>query len=69
MGPNILVVQPQYNRVSTGNIVWGKCGVNLQDRLAKATKQSSQCPDLLYDTNVVNDLFEYLGWKTPSSQR
>ena len=50
LGPYILFTTP-YTCSTTDfnycNIVWGNCGVTLQDKLQKTAKQSSPCFDLL----------------------
>ena len=60
------LVQPHFNYC---NIVWGNCGVTLQDKLQKLQKRAAHVLTYSnYDADV-NNLFELLGSKTLVSQR
>ena len=63
------LVQPHFNYC---NIVWGNCGVTLQEKLQKLQKLQNRATRVLtyfnYDAHV-NNLFELLRWKSLVSQR
>ena len=60
------LVQPHFNYC---NIVWGNCGVTLQDKLQKLQNTAARVLTYSnYDADV-NNLFELLGWKSLVSQR
>ena len=60
------LVQPHFNYC---NIVWGNCGVTLQDKLQKLQNRAARVLTYSnYDADV-NNLFELLGWKSLVSQR
>ena len=55
------LVQPHFNYC---NIVWGNCGVTLQDKLQKLQNRAARVLTYSnYDADV-NNLFELLGWKS-----
>ena len=59
-------VQPHFNYC---NVVWGNCGVTLQDKLQKLQNRAARVLTYSnYDADV-NNLFELLGWKSLVSQR
>ena len=60
------LVQPHFNYC---NIVWGNCGVTLQDKLRKLQNRAASVLTYSnYDADV-NNLFELLRWKSLASQR
>ena len=60
------LVPPHFNYCY---IVWGACGVTLQDKLQKLQKRAARVLTYSnYDADV-NNLFELLGWKSLVSQR
>ena len=62
------LVQPHFNYC---NIVWGNCGVTLQDKLQKLQNRARAARVLTYSNYDahVNNLFELLRWKSLVSQR
>ena len=60
------LVQPHFNYC---NIVWGNCGVTLQNKQQKLHNIAARVLTYSnYDADV-NNLFELLGWKSLVSQR
>ena len=60
------LVQPHFNYC---NIVWGNCGVTLQDKLQKLQNRAAHVLTYSnYDAHV-NNLFKLLRWKSLVSQR
>ena len=60
------LVQPHFNYC---NIVWGNCGVTLQDKLQKLQNRAARVLTYSnYDAHV-NNLFELLRWKSLVPQR
>ena len=55
------LIQPHFDYC---NIVWGNCGITLQDKLQKLQNRAARVLtfSLLYDADVDN-IFELLGWK------
>ena len=62
------IVQPHFNYC---NIVWGNCGVTLQDKLQKLQNRARAARVLTYSNYDahVNNSFELLRWKSLVSQR
>ena len=61
-----VLIQPHFDYC---NIVWGNCGITLQDKLQKLQNRAARVLTFSnYDADVDN-IFELLGWKNLTCQR